>query len=702
MAVLKGGAVFTAIASLAAMATAELVTPPPPASAIPPSVSDPAVPGVITPEYLATAGNSSLFTRWRPRSHYLSPHSWMNDPCGAVYDPATQTYHLHYQFHPNHVNWGNISWGHAVSKDLFHWTDVRDWANDSSVSLASGKYAAGPLSQFTGTTQPVNLAGVSDGTLLTFATGIHALPTNWKQPYIAGTEVQALYTSADGGATWVEVGTVLSGPPEGWNVTGWRDPSFFPSKELDRLLQVGEPHYYMVLGSGLKTADVPAQLPGAARPGFIGPRVPLYSAPASNLTQWTFLGALWEPAANTSLGEPDVTGSYGYNFEVSSFFDLPVGDGAAEGAERAWFVTVGTEGGNTTRHWREQWAIWNRGGVARRDNGSVEFAPNSGGALDWGIAYAQATWADVRNGGRRVMWGWANEDILPEFAFNTSTQLGYAGSMSLPTELYVKETKGVRDCGRQRDGSLCIEDGGEGGGAGYGKGGGATAQTLGIRPLPDVLELLREGAAVHEFQVGELVDAAKSVSADLGTSYELTATLAGDVSGPAGIVVGQSPDDAERTTIVFDPAASEIRVLRDRSSLLPNFNAAAFVGHFEPYQLLPSNNSPGGNSNSNGTAAVAEDLNFHVVLDGSLLEIWVNERFALTARIYPSRNDSTGLSFFAGDTTAAPVGVKATWKDVKVWAGLAKAWPERPEDTSVPLVWDTPEQTNNYTWWAGY
>ncbi|GJC81526.1 levanase [Colletotrichum liriopes] len=659
MAVLKGGAVFTAIASLAAIAV--------PASAT--------VPATLTPEYLATAGNSSLFTRWRPRSHYLSPHSWMNDPCGAVYDPATETYHLHYQFHPNHVNWGNISWGHAVSKDLFHWTDVRDWANDSSVSLASGKYAAGPLSQFTGTTQPVNIEGVSDGTLLTFGTGIHALPTNWKQPYITGTEVQALYTSTDGGSTWEEVGTVISSPPEGWNVTGWRDPSFFPSTELDSLLQVSEPHYYMVLGSGLKTGDVPAQLPGAARPGFIGPRVPLYSAPASNLTQWTFLGALWEPAANSSLGKPDVTGSYGYNFEVSSFFDLPVG----ETEEKAWFVTVGAEGGNTTQHWKEQWAIWNRGDLARRDNGSVEFTPNSGAALDWGISYAQATWADIRNNGRRIMWGWANEDILSDYAFDTSKQFGYMGSMNLPMELYIKETKGVQNCGTQQDGSICIKSCS-----------GATAQTLGIRPLPDVIELLREGAEAHDFQVGELTDAAKSVSANIGTSYELTATLS-DFNGVAGIIVGQSPDNAEYTTIVFDPATSQISVLRDHSSLLPNFNNESFVGHFEPYEIR--------DKASNGTAT--EELDFHVILDGSLLEIWVNERFALTARIYPSRNDSTGLSFFAGDA-AAPADVKATWKNVKAWAGLAKAWPERPEDTSVPLVWDTAEQTNNYTWWAGY
>ncbi|KAK1967680.1 Arabinanase/levansucrase/invertase [Colletotrichum sublineola] len=659
MAILKGGAVFTAIASLTAIAV--------------PVTAD--VPATITPEYFTTAGNNSLFTRWRPRSHYIAPHGWMNDPCGAVYDPNTSTYHLHYQYHPNHVSWGNISWGHAISKDLFHWTDVGSWVNDSSVSLAAQKYSTSPLSVFTGSTEAVNLEGVSDGTLLTFLTGIHALPTNWKKPYIPGTEMQALFSSTDGGSTWNELGTVLSSPPEGWNVTGWRDPHYFPSEDLDSLLQVKEPHYYMVMGSGLKSGDVPAEFPDAARPGFIGPRVPLYSAPASNLTQWTFLGALWEPAANTSLGNPDVTGSYGYNFEVSGFFDLPVG----ETGEKAWFVTMGAEGGNTTQHWKEQWALWNRGDLARRDNGSLEFTPNSGAALDWGLTYAQSTWVDSRNNNRRVMWGWVTEDMESDSQLETATKFGYQGAISLPMEMYVQETKGVQNCGTQKDGSYCIKSCN-----------GATAQTLGIRPLPDVLEILRQGAQVQEFQVGELTDAAKSVSANIGTSYELTATLSG-FNSRAGIIIGQSPDNAEYTTILFDKAASSISVVRDHSSLLPNFNNATIVGHFEPYEIHKAGDN----------TTTTEDLNFHIVLDGSMVEIWVNERFTLTARIYPSRNDSTGLSFFAGDVVA-PADGKATWKDVKAWVGLGKAWPERPEDTSAPLVWDTPEETGNYEWWEGY
>jgi hypothetical protein len=35
-----------------------------------------------------------------------------------MYDPTTETYHLQYQFHPNHINWGNISWGYVGITNL--------------------------------------------------------------------------------------------------------------------------------------------------------------------------------------------------------------------------------------------------------------------------------------------------------------------------------------------------------------------------------------------------------------------------------------------------------------------------------------------------------------------------------------------------------------------------------------------------------
>jgi beta-fructofuranosidase len=203
-----------------------------------------------------------------------------------------------YQFHPQHVQWGNMSWGHAVSKDLVTWTDVGGWRNDEAVGLAPSE-PYDHLSVFSGTMQPTNLTGGNDGTLLIFYTSISELPTSWSIPYIPGTESQSLATSIDGGRTWqkYEGNPVIEGSPEHWNITGHRDPFFELWPEMDALLGQEEEHWYMVLGSGIKG---------------VGPRIPLYTAKRSDPTNWTFLGALWEPSMNETFGDVEVTGSYGY------------------------------------------------------------------------------------------------------------------------------------------------------------------------------------------------------------------------------------------------------------------------------------------------------------------------------------------------------------------------------------------------------
>ncbi|MCF0196828.1 MAG: glycoside hydrolase family 32 protein, partial [Bacteroidaceae bacterium] len=59
--------------------------------------------------------------QWRPQIHYTPAANWINDPNGMVY--ADGVWHLYYQYNPSGNGWGNMSWGHATSPDLFHWKE---------------------------------------------------------------------------------------------------------------------------------------------------------------------------------------------------------------------------------------------------------------------------------------------------------------------------------------------------------------------------------------------------------------------------------------------------------------------------------------------------------------------------------------------------------------------------------------------------
>ncbi|WP_405535842.1 GH32 C-terminal domain-containing protein [Streptomyces sp. NBC_00075] len=124
---------------------------------------------------------------YRPQFHFTPEKNWMNDPNGLVYYQGE--YHLFYQYNPNGNSWGDMSWGHAVSTDLVHWTELPlALSYDDNEMVFSGS-AVVDRDNTTGFGTTENPAMVAIYTSHNSTTGIQA---------------QSLAYSTDRGRTWTK------------------------------------------------------------------------------------------------------------------------------------------------------------------------------------------------------------------------------------------------------------------------------------------------------------------------------------------------------------------------------------------------------------------------------------------------------------------------------------------------------------------
>jgi len=278
---------------------------------------------------------------YRPRYHFTPRRNWLNDPNGLLHYAGE--YHLFYQHNPEGFRHDNMSWGHAVSRDLLRWEE-----RPVAIPYRDGVMA------FSGSAVVdwENTSGLGQGgepPLVAVFTGHH--------PH-AHRQDQRLAYSTDRGHTW----TLYSGNPVlDIGAHDFRDPKVFwhaPTRKWVMAVALPNEH-----------------------------KVRFYGSP--DLKAWRFLSD-FGPLGNT-----------GGVWEVPELLELPV----EGGAQTAWLLKVdlgsgGPWGGSAAQYFTGHFD----GTRFHPDAASLEGVRWVDHGPDF---YAALSWSDLPAEQGRVVWiGW--------------------------------------------------------------------------------------------------------------------------------------------------------------------------------------------------------------------------------------------------------------------------------------------------------
>ncbi len=259
--------------------------------------------------------------RLRPQFHFSSRRGWNNDPNGLVFYQGE--YHLFYQHNPYGWSWGNMHWGHAVSRDLVHWRELGEALFPDRHGTAFSGSAVVDADNTTGFARGQHPALVA---IYTAAGGDNRLSRG--QPF-----TQDLAFSTDRGRTWTPY---AHNPVLPHLVGSNRDPKvqwYAPGHEWLMALYLDGSDYALFRSPDLKRwARLGGiQIPGTSEcPEFF--RIPVAGQPGQ--TRWVFYGGNGRYLVGRFDGRtftPE-TGPYNLNrgdcfYASQTYNNLPASDG---------------------------------------------------------------------------------------------------------------------------------------------------------------------------------------------------------------------------------------------------------------------------------------------------------------------------------------------------------------------------------------
>jgi fructan beta-fructosidase len=285
---------------------------------------------------------------FRPQFHFSPAKNWTNDPNGLVFYKGE--YHLFFQYNPFGDEWGHMSWGHAISRDLVHWRPLPVAIPEADgVMIFSGSVVVDrqDSSGFCHSAQPAD-----HSCLVAIYTG-----------YTGKLQFQNLAYSNDRGRTWTE----YSGNPViDLHLKDFRDPKVFWYAEGRKWVMV------TVLAAQHKVR-------------FFG---------STDLRHWNRLSDFGPAGA--------VAGAW----ECPDLFPLPV---AGHPHDVRWVLSVNVNPGGVAGGSGDQYFVGHFDGTAfTNDNPSSQELWADYGA-DF---YASTSFSDIpASDGRRIWMGWlANWD----------------------------------------------------------------------------------------------------------------------------------------------------------------------------------------------------------------------------------------------------------------------------------------------------